>query len=173
MDIRPSKRRRHSSLQDIELEPNDMSANKASSGPATSPALPSQRRFKVSKPLSSRSLPEPGQDKAMSSWTSPGRSIFRLQTDELLKKLRPKYETRMDEAERTVRRLQDIISDIPNRQRLPVRIIRLDMLRITFLTLLFPSRYPRLKEIWSNLVLFISLFQNPLQGQNRSWYSSI
>ncbi|KAI4174821.1 MAG: hypothetical protein LQ343_002059 [Gyalolechia ehrenbergii] len=116
MDGRPHKRRMHFSHEGNEGNADGSSANEASSEPAASL---SESRFGVSKSLSSESLSEPSRNRANPSSSSPHHSsFFNLQTDELLKKLRPKYETRMLEAGSTLRRLQDIIRNIPDRKSL-------------------------------------------------------
>lgn len=130
MDGRPHKRRMHFSHEGNEGNADGSSANEASSEPAASL---SESRFGVSKSLSSESLSEPSRNRANPSSSSPHHSsFFNLQTDELLKKLRPKYETRMLEAGSTLRRLQDIIRNIPDRKSLIVRRVRLDTLDICF-----------------------------------------
>lgn len=46
--------------------------------------------------------------------------LFKLQRDELLGRLRPKYETKLASADREVHKLQAVISAISNRDALPV-----------------------------------------------------
>lgn len=48
-------------------------------------------------------------------------NFFKLQLDELLKKIRPKYETRYVAAEGSLHRLREIINNIPDRKGLVVR----------------------------------------------------
>ena len=46
--------------------------------------------------------------------------LFKLQRDELLGRLRPRYETKLASADREVHKLQAVISAIPHRDALPV-----------------------------------------------------
>lgn len=43
-------------------------------------------------------------------------NLFQLQLNELLSKVRPDYERRMDKADNALRKLKDIIERIPNRE---------------------------------------------------------
>ena len=47
-------------------------------------------------------------------------NMFQLKVDELLLKVRPKYERRMVRAENTLRKLERIIDRIPSRRAMPV-----------------------------------------------------
>ncbi len=55
------------------------------------------------------------------SWGAYNPSMFMLQVDELLSKVRPDYERRMAKVENAIDKLKDIIKRIPNRQAKPVR----------------------------------------------------
>ncbi|KAL8944818.1 MAG: hypothetical protein Q9216_000240 [Gyalolechia sp. 2 TL-2023] len=120
MDGNSRKRRKHSSHEDNEDKTDRSSANEASPETAKSSTLLSKGRFGVSK-SPSPSLSQLSQSKTNLSFGNLHRSsFFKLQTNELLKKLRPKYETRMLEAESTLRRLRDIVRNIPDRQNLTI-----------------------------------------------------
>jgi len=84
---------------------------------------------------------ESGRTRPISlSNSSHGLSLFQLQIDELLSKVRPDYERRMVKAETALRKLKEIIERIPNRDARSVCRFA-HMRRVAYLILLFfPDR---------------------------------
>ena len=115
MPASPFKRRRLEDEDYIEAMydyPSDESSTKHSiaqvreTSKADAPAIQSPR-------MSHHSAKDP-------AISGHGPTVFRLQTNELVSRMRPNYEMRMAKVENALRKLKSVIESIPSRDALPV-----------------------------------------------------
>ena len=111
MNIRASKRRK---LNQSSFD--DDNHNKSAS---TEP-LPVNQKGNLRR--SDPNISRPSHYETTRSLDGSARAdLFKLQLDELLGRIRPKYETKFAKADSEVHRLRGIIEGIPNQEGLPVR----------------------------------------------------
>lgn len=123
MDIQPSKRRRlnHSSLEnDHQGTSTSSSANTTTPHPDLKEPLSINRDGNLAETHPSTS-PSSRYEATRSLDGSVHADLFKLQLDELLGRLKPKYETRMAKADSEIHKLRATIEAIPNQGAFPVR----------------------------------------------------
>ncbi|KAL8837369.1 MAG: hypothetical protein Q9170_002540 [Blastenia crenularia] len=117
MDVRLTKRQKRSEQELSEQKSCTSSSEDGVSEPSTVPLSLSKSKLNVSRSFLTYS--NANAEKAFSD-SSYHSSLFKLQTDELLKKLKPHYKSRMASAETALRMLRDTIDNIPERKNLTI-----------------------------------------------------
>ncbi|KAL8771757.1 MAG: hypothetical protein Q9209_002948 [Squamulea sp. 1 TL-2023] len=122
MDIQPSKRRRldhQSSDHDNEWSSTSGSEHEATQHSVSAKASSVKRDDTWKKQQSSISQPN-RHEATMSLEGTAHADLFKLQLDELLRGLRPKYETKTTKLDSVIQKLRSIVERIPNQEALPL-----------------------------------------------------
>lgn len=128
---------------------------------------PSHRQMEGSRLLHSNASRTSQHEAVPSLDRSSHPDLFKLQLQELLGTLRPKYETRMARVEKEVHRLRQVIELIPDREGRPVRnyfhlsIFIIYLLRPISLTGLSPLRPSRRRGCSSSPIASVYRFRIP------------
>ena len=109
------------------------SSGSGSAGSTIDDIVPEDNKSPVMRRIASGGLNVRQAEAAQYASGSYNSTMFKLQMDELLVKVRPKYENRMSKAEDALRKIKGIIENIPNCEALSVgyKIYHVDSLLLT------------------------------------------